>query len=108
MQTPLSDAERDAYTSEGFFVRERALDPATVAGLREAVEAIDARIRAAAASADPVEYIDDNRFQEVLGATVKWEWEAGSPHIRSMEPVHHFDIYATAAAAAPPPRGPSR
>ena len=64
-----------------------------LAELREAVEAVHARIRAAAArpGAAPVERIDGKRYQRLLDSLVKWEWEEDRAEIRSMEPCLHLD-----------------
>lgn len=96
MDLHLSASEIDAYRKRGFVVRRAWLDPARVAELCDAVEAIHARIGRAAPTAPDPEWIDGLRFQKVEGSTVKWEWESDSPHIRSMEPFTHLDPRAAA------------
>ncbi len=90
MEQQLSREERESYRERGFVVRETVLAEAELAPLREAVEGIHERIERAAADA-PVERIDDKRYQQLLGSTVKWEWDEGSRRIRSMEPFCHLD-----------------
>jgi ectoine hydroxylase-related dioxygenase (phytanoyl-CoA dioxygenase family) len=95
MAEPLTASERDEYQKRGFFVRERLLGPSLVGDLREAVEGIHQQITRAALEQDSqagaVQRVDGLRFQKLLGSTVKWEWREDSPHIRSMEPLHHLD-----------------
>ena len=85
----LSGEERKAYDERGFVVRPAVLGAAELEPLREAVEGIHARIERAAAD-EPVERVDDKRYQQLLGSTVKWEW-GESMRIRSMEPFCHLD-----------------
>jgi len=68
-------------------------EEAELAVLREAVEGIHRRIAEAADGGDaaPVEHVDDKRYQELLGSTVKWEWREAAAEIRSMEPFVHLD-----------------
>lgn len=89
----ISPDERARYRTQGFTLRERVFADAELRVLREAVEAVHARICAAAAleSAPPVERVDDKRYQPLLGSTVKWEWRESSAEIRSMEPFLHLD-----------------
>lgn len=88
-----SDAELSRYRDLGYFVRESALEESDLAPLREAVESVHRRVvsEAARSGAAPVERVDERRYQELLGSTVKWEWRAGTAEIRSMEPYHHLD-----------------
>jgi hypothetical protein len=92
MELAPSAAEIDAYRKRGYFVRERVLGPDVLEPLRDAVERVHAAIDAAAARGDaPVEYVDDKRYQRLLGSTVKWEWREALGAIRSMEPFAHLD-----------------
>ena len=102
-------AERRSYRADGFFLRrsvfaEHELDP-----LREAVEGIhDAVVAAGAgAGAEPIEWIDDKPYQELLGSTIKWEWRGGAREIRSMEPVTHLDRRLDALVDDPRSWGPA-
>ncbi len=91
MGAEFSAEEREAYAERGFVVRQRVLDEARLGPLREAVEDIHARIAAAAETAERTDWVDDKRYQDLLGSTVKWEWARGSRDIRSMEPFRHLD-----------------
>ncbi len=83
----LLSSEQDAYRKRGYFVRRGVLSEAELAPLREAVEAVHERIvRASDSGEAPIEWVDDKRYQQLLGSTVKWEWAEGSREIRSMEP----------------------
>ncbi len=85
-------AELDAYRKHGYFARERVFGPDELEPLRDAVERVHAAIDAARARGDaPVEYVDDRRYQHLLGSVVKWEWQGGAHAIRSMEPFAHLD-----------------
>ena len=96
MDLQLRPEERDAYRKKGFLVRPAALDADRVAELRDAVEDIHDRVGHAAPDSPEAERIDGLRFQKVLESTIKWEWEEGSPQIRSMEPFTHLDPRAEA------------
>jgi ectoine hydroxylase len=85
-------AEREQFENDGFFVREAAFRSHEIEELREAVERVNQLIQDAAdPSESRVTRIDGKRYEEVLGATVKWDWAEGSRGIRSMEPFHHLD-----------------
>jgi ectoine hydroxylase-related dioxygenase (phytanoyl-CoA dioxygenase family) len=88
-----TDREREQYEVDGFFVRERAIPEADLVEVRDAVEEIHRDILDASAgsSAAPVDRVDRQRFQSVLGSTIKWEWDEDIRHIRSMEPCMHLD-----------------
>ena len=85
--------ELEQYRKSGFFVRQRVFDERELEPLREAVESVHAAVLEAAAGsgAAPVEHIDQKRYQQLLGSTIKWEWRAGAAEIRSMEPYAHLD-----------------
>ena len=84
-------AELDGYRNQGFFIRKDVFAEAELERMRAAVEEIHQRINLEAdRGAAPVEQVDDRRYQELLGSTIKWEWAEGSRHIRSMEPFHHL------------------
>jgi ectoine hydroxylase-related dioxygenase (phytanoyl-CoA dioxygenase family) len=85
--------ERRAFRDDGYFVRECALSPAELEPLRAAVERVHGRVvsESGAPRAGAVERIDGQRFQDVLGACVKWEWDDARAEIRSMEPFLHLD-----------------
>lgn len=89
----VTEVEREQFRSLGYFSRSRVLLGDELEPLRRAVEAIHDAVVAEAAGtgAAPVERIDDKRYQQVLGSTVKWEWREGAREIRSMEPFAHLD-----------------
>jgi hypothetical protein len=91
--THLTPLERDRYEKDGFFHREGVFSPDELAELRDAAETVHARILAAAAddAAGSIEQIDNQKFQQVLGSTIKWEWREDLRAVRSMEPTHHLD-----------------
>jgi hypothetical protein len=82
-------ARPGSFARDGFELRPSVIDPATLAALCEAVEAVHAGVVAAADSA-PLELVDGLRYQTLLGSRVKWEWEEASREVRSMEPVAHL------------------
>ena len=89
----LTPSERDRFEKEGFFFREQVFSPAELAELRDAAESVHARVLAAAEALDAgeIEQIDNQKYQQVLGSTVKWEWRDELRAVRSMEPTHHLD-----------------
>ncbi|HTO68378.1 MAG TPA: phytanoyl-CoA dioxygenase family protein [Myxococcota bacterium] len=92
MSLAATPREIAAFRSDGYFVRERVFAAAELEPLRAAVERVHASVVSAsgAPAAGAVERIDGRRFQDVLGACVKWEWDE-SAEIRSMEPFVHLD-----------------
>ena len=109
----LTDAEREQYEKQGFFVRPRVLGAADLDALRAAAERVAkraaveaARVREAVAdegvftgegeTAAPVDYrIDGNRYVEADRSTVQYEHAGAqgsdSTTIRVIEPFHHLD-----------------
>jgi hypothetical protein len=87
-----TDAELRAYRERGFFVRERAFAGHELEPLRDAVEEVERRVhKATVDEPGPVEVIEGHRYQRLLGSRVQWEWRAGSPDVRTLEPFHHLD-----------------
>jgi ectoine hydroxylase-related dioxygenase (phytanoyl-CoA dioxygenase family) len=88
--TPL---ELGAFRADGYFVRERVFAAAELERLRAAVERVHANVlsESRAPEAGAVERIDGKRYQDVLGACVKWEWDDARADVRSMEPFLHLD-----------------
>jgi hypothetical protein len=78
------------FARDGFELCPSLIDAATLAGLREAVEAVHAAV-VAEADRQPIERVDGLRYQTLLQSRVKWEWDEASREIRSMEPVAHLD-----------------
>ncbi|MDG2049570.1 MAG: phytanoyl-CoA dioxygenase family protein [Myxococcota bacterium] len=93
MPHSLTPGERDRYEKEGFFSRNQVFSPQEIEHLRQATESVHAQVLDAAGSLESgkVEQIDNQKFQEVLGSTIKWEWSDDLRAIRSMEPVHHLE-----------------
>lgn len=81
------------WREQGFFQRVSQFSEAELAQLRGGAERIHARVLEAAKSpeAPPCDVIDNQRFQSLCGATVKWEWSPGLDAVRSLEPAHHLD-----------------
>jgi len=86
-------AELEQYEELGFFVRERVFSEEELAELREGAENAHAQILEAARRPDagPVDQVDNQRYQVVLGSTIKWEWDDDLYAVRSMEPTGHLD-----------------
>lgn len=89
----LTTAERDQYDKDGFFVRENVFSEPELVALRDAAESVHAQILEAAESesAGPIDQVDNQKFQEVRGSTIKWEWCDDLRAVRSMEPTYHLD-----------------
>lgn len=88
-----SPSEFEQYEALGFFVRERVFDEDELAGLREAAENVHKQVLEAAdePNAAPIDVVDNQKYQNLLGSTIKWEWDESLHAVRSMEPVHHLD-----------------
>lgn len=102
METRLSKAlsvtaeERDQYEKLGYFNRLRVFSEDELVEMRAAAERIHRRVLTAAAESDaaPVSQVDNQKYQEVLGSTIKWEWNENLRAVRSMEPVFQIDEHA--------------
>ena len=90
----ITEAERKQYEELGFFIRERAFSATEVADLQEAAENVHKQVLDAAErdTAGPIDVIDNQKYQNVLGSTIKWEWSEHLRAVRSMEPAIHLDI----------------
>ena len=109
MANELTEAEREAYRKDGYFVREAVFAEAELKPLRDAIEAIHRAISdAARRPGTPIERVDDKRYQDLLGSRVKWEWAERSGAIRSMEPFCHLDSRVEALVEDGRLRGPPR
>ncbi|MCP5057583.1 MAG: phytanoyl-CoA dioxygenase family protein [bacterium] len=88
-----TDAELKQYDELGFFVRERVFDGQELEGLRAGAENVHAQIVEAAGRDDagPIDQVDNQKYQTVLGSTIKWEWNDDLVAVRSMEPTGHLD-----------------
>lgn len=86
---PLTEAERQAYATDGFFVRKAVFAEAELDALRNAVEEIVARADEASANGENY-HIDGNRYVEIPSQTVQYEHYAGAKTVRVIEPFHHM------------------
>ncbi len=88
-----TQAELQQYEELGFFCREGVFSPDELVELRSATENVHKQVLEAADCDDaaPIDLIDNQKFQMVLGSTIKWEWRDDLRAIRSMEPTAHLD-----------------
>jgi len=88
-----SEAELKQYDELGFFVRENVFSAEELRDMRAGAENVHAQILEAAdlPTAGPVDQVDNQKYQTVLGSTIKWEWNDDLRAVRSMEPVGHLD-----------------
>jgi len=88
-----TEAELARYRRDGYFVREHVFAEPELVRMRASVESVHVRVAAAAAAPDApkTERIDDKRYQDLLGSSVKWEWQEARMDVRSMEPFLHLD-----------------
>lgn len=88
-----SEAELKQYDQLGYFVRERVFAEDELEALRAGAENIHAQILGAAGRRDagPIDRVDNQKYQTVLGSRVKWEWRDDLRAVRSMEPTGHLD-----------------
>jgi hypothetical protein len=85
--------ELQQYEDLGFFVREDVFSMDEVEILRKAAENVHAQILDAAdrPDVDPVDQVDNQKYQRVLGSMIKWESNDDLRAVRSMEPTGHLD-----------------
>lgn len=99
----LSVEEAQQYRAEGFLVRARAFDAATVALLVEAVEAATALALARTEATDARSYVlDGKRFVDSGHVTVQFEPPPFDPAIKVIEPV--CELHPTLDALLDDPR----
>jgi hypothetical protein len=86
-------AELKQYEELGFFVRMDVFSGDEVEAMRAGADNVHAQILEAAdrPGVDPVEQVDNQRYQRVLGSAIKWEWNDELHAVRSMEPTGHLD-----------------
>ena len=89
----LTPEERDHYEKVGYFSRRSVFSEEELSEIRSAAEAVHRRVLEAAERSDaaPVDQVDNQKYQEVLGSTIKWEWNENLRAVRSMEPVFQVD-----------------
>jgi hypothetical protein len=85
--------ELDHYEEQGFFVREKVFSEVELARLCAGAENAHRQILEAAdrPDASPIDQVDNQKYQSVLGSTIKWEWHDSLRAVRSMEPTGHLD-----------------
>ncbi len=85
--------ELKQYEELGFFLRERVFSEDELDGIRQGAESAHEQVLEAADrdDASPIDVVDNQRYQNVLGSTVKWEWDSNLRAVRSMEPTHQLD-----------------
>jgi hypothetical protein len=88
-----SDQELKSFRERGFFYRKQVLGTDELVELRAGVDRAHQAILDAAKndSATPIDQVDNQKYQQVLGATVKWEWDENLFAARSVEPCAHLD-----------------
>jgi len=88
-----SEAELKQYEDLGFFIRENVFDEDELVRLRAAAENVHLQIVEAMGGpgAGPVDQVDNQKYQSVLGSRIKWEWNDDLRAVRSMEPTGHLD-----------------
>jgi ectoine hydroxylase-related dioxygenase (phytanoyl-CoA dioxygenase family) len=89
----VSPEERDQYEKLGFFVRRSVFSEAELQAIRCAAENAHERVLAAAEGENvgPIDQVDNQKYQEILGSTIKWEWNDELRAVRSMEPVFQLE-----------------
>ncbi len=94
MGNGLSDAERDAWVRDGFFLRPGVFSPGEIAGLAAAAERVVGAAECALATASRYA-IDGNEYAEAhIGdaeTTLQLEHQPGSGTLRVIEPFHALD-----------------
>jgi ectoine hydroxylase-related dioxygenase (phytanoyl-CoA dioxygenase family) len=88
-----TEQELEQYDELGFFIRESVFSEDELEDMRAGAENVHARIVESAdlPEASPIDQVDNQRYQSVLGSTVKWEWQDELRAVRSMEPAGHLD-----------------
>jgi hypothetical protein len=88
-----TEAELAQYDDLGFFIRENVFSGEELEAMRAGAESVHAQILEAAdlPDAGPIDQVDNQKYQSVLGSTIKWEWGDDLRAVRSMEPTGHLD-----------------
>ncbi len=98
-----TEAELKQYDDLGFFIRENVFSEEELEAMRAGAESVHAQILEAAdlPEAGPIDQVDNQKYQSVLGSTIKWEWKDDLRAVRSMEPTGHLDARLEALLDAP-------
>ena len=85
--------ELKQYDDLGFFMRENVFSQEELEAMRAGAESVHAQILEAAdlPEAGLIDQVDNQKYQSVLGSTIKWEWKDDLRAVRSMEPTGHLD-----------------
>ncbi len=88
-----TEAELKQYDDLGFFMRENVFSEEELEDMRAGAESVHEQILEAAdlPEAGPIDQVDNQKYQSVLGSTIKWEWKDDLRAVRSMEPTGHLD-----------------
>jgi len=88
-----TETELERYDELGFFIRENVFSEEELVSMCAGAERVHEQILLAADSleAGPVDQVDNQKYQSVLGSTIKWEWDDDLRAVRSMEPTGHLD-----------------
>jgi len=72
-----TEAELKQYDELGFFVREDVFSEDEIEAMRSGAENVHEQILDAASrpGADPIDQVDNQKYQRVLGSMIKWEWD---------------------------------
>jgi len=105
-----TEDELQQFEERGFFMRENVFSPEEIEKMRAGVENIHQQVLDAAERDDapPSDLVDNQRFQALMGSTIKWEWKDEIKAVRSMEPCAHLDPYMDALVDDPRLWGPCR
>ena len=89
----LSNAELEAYSENGFFVRLQVFQGEEVAALKSAAECAVRIAKAMTESASAIHYVLDGRlFVDIDHFTVQFEHHDDAAEIRVIEPVHELSL----------------
>ncbi|MEE8557127.1 MAG: phytanoyl-CoA dioxygenase family protein [Myxococcota bacterium] len=108
--TDATQDELEQFEMSGFFVRRDVFSASELQQIREAAEHAHGRVleEASGEETPEIEQVDNQRYQKLLGSSVKWEWDRELRAVRSMEPVYHLDSRLEALIDDPRLWGPCR
>jgi phytanoyl-CoA hydroxylase len=98
-----TEAELAHYEAHGYFIRRDVFDADEIEQLRGAVEHVHQQVLAEAdrLGDDDIVQLDNQKYQEILGSTIKWEWRDDLRAVRSMEPTFHLETRISALVDDP-------